>query len=100
MGSSKSDIHTSFFAIDSVYNIDNQSAGQLIIPPHMDCDLIPAMVRATGGERWLWNPTLQLGEDGVEGLDSPLPSLEYAQAEIENQLGYNSYDEIVENCSK
>jgi hypothetical protein len=92
--SKKLDISASLFAVDY------RSVGQLIIPPRIDCELIPAMIRATGGERWLWNPTFQLGEGGVEGFDSPLPSLEYAQAELENQLGYNSYDEIVENCSR
>lgn len=90
--SKKLDISTSLFAIDY------RSVGQLIIPPCIDTDLIPAMIRATGGERWLWNPGFQLGEGGVDGFDSPLPSLEYAQAELENQLGYNAYDEIVENC--
>jgi len=92
--SKKLDISVSLFAVDY------RSVGQLIIPPRIDCELIPAMIRATGGERWLWNPEFQLGEGGVEGFDSPLPSLEYAQAELENQLGYNSYDEIVENCSR
>lgn len=90
--SKKLDISQSLFAIDY------RSVGQLVIPPHIDCELIPAMIRATGGERWLWNPALQLGDGGVEGFDSPLPSPEYAQAEIENQLGYNIYDEIVEDC--
>jgi len=91
--SKKLDISASLFAVDY------RSVGQLIIPPRIDYELIPAMIRATGGDRWLWNPTFQLGEGGVEGFDSPLPSSEYAQAELENQLGYNSYDEIVENCS-
>merc|ERR1711957_583996 len=88
----KLDISASLFAVDI------RSVGQLVIPPRIDCELIPAMVRATGGERWLWNPEFQLGEGGVEGFYSPLPSLEYAQAELENQLGYNTYDEIVEKC--
>ncbi len=92
--SKKLDISSSLFAVDY------RSVGQLIIPPRIDCELIPAMIRATGGERWLWNPSFQLGEGGVEGFYSPLPSLEYAQAELENQLGYNSYDEIVENCCR
>ena len=92
--SKKLDIAASLFAVDY------RSVGQLIIPPRIDCELIPAMIRATGGERWLWNPAFQLGEGGVEGFYSPLPSLEYAQAELENQLGYNSYDEIVENCCR
>jgi len=90
--SKKLDISASLFAFDY------RSVGQLVIPPRIDLELIPAMIRATGGERWLWNPTFQLGEGGVEGFDSPLPSLDLAQAELENQLGYNSYDEIVENC--
>ncbi len=92
--SKKLDISSSLFAVDY------RSVGQLVIPPRIDCELIPAMIRATGGERWLWDPDFQLGEGGVEGFYSPLPSLEYAQAELENQLGYNSYDEIVENCCR
>ena len=92
--SKKLDISSSLFAVDY------RSVGQLIIPPRIDCELIPAMIRATGGERWLWDPDFQLGEGGVEGFYSPLPSLEYAQAELENQLGYNSYDEIVDNCCR
>jgi len=95
--SKKLDINPSLFAVDSLYSVHN-NVGQLDIPPKIDCELIPAMIRATGGERYLWNSTFQLGEGGVEGFYSPLPSLEYAQAELENQLGYNVYDEIFDSC--
>jgi len=96
--SKKLDINPSLFAVSSMYSVHNGSVGQLEIPPHIDCELIPAMIRATGGERYLWNPSFQLGEGGVEGFYSPLPSLEYAQGELENQLGYNVYDEIFDSC--
>jgi hypothetical protein len=92
------DISPSLLAVNSLYSVHKGSVGQLDIPPHIDWELIPAMIRATGGERWLWNPTLQLGEGGVDGFNSPLPSLEYAQGELENQLGYDVYDEIFDSC--
>jgi len=96
--SKKLDINPSLFAVNSLYSVHNGNVGQLDIPPMIDFELIPAMIRATGGERYLWNPTFQLGEGGVEGYFSPLPSLEYAQGELENQLGYNVYDEIFDSC--
>lgn len=88
------DIKPSLFAI----NYHSRTVGQLEMPPDIDDELLPSMIRATGGERWLWNPKLQLGEEGVDGDDSPLPSLSYADATLTNQLGYNIYDEIVEAC--
>merc|ERR1711862_374093 len=88
------DIKASLFAI----NYQRLQKGQLELPPHLDDELLPSMIRATGGDRWLWNAKEQLGEDGVEGDDSPLPSLDYAEAFLTNQLGYNIYDEIVKAC--
>jgi len=96
--STKLDINPSLFAVNSIFSVHSGNVGQLDIPPRIDYELIPAMIRATGGERYLFNPTLQLGDGGVEGFYSPLPSLEYAQAELENQLGYNVYNEIFDNC--
>jgi len=92
--SDKLDIKASLFAI----NYQKQQKGQLEMPPHLDDELLPSMIRATGGDRWLWNPKVQLGEDGVDGGDSPLPSLDDAEALLTNQLGYNIYDEIVKAC--
>mmetsp|Transcript_19881 Transcript_19881/g.22749 ORF Transcript_19881/g.22749 Transcript_19881/m.22749 type:complete len:713 (+) Transcript_19881:302-2440(+) len=88
------DIKASLFAI----NYHKQQQGQLELPPHLDDELLPSMIRATGGDRRLWNAKEQLGEDGVDGDDSPLPSLDYAEALLTNQLGYNIYDEIVKAC--
>jgi len=88
------DISASLFAI----NYQKLQKGQLEMPPHLDDELLPSMIRATGGDRWLFNPKVQLGEDGVDGDDSPLPSLDYAEGFLTNQLGYNIYDEIVKAC--
>lgn len=84
----------------SLYTITTWNAvGQLEMPPHLDDELLPSMIRATGGERWLWNPNINrvelLGDGGgVDGFDA-------AQAEmfLTYQLGYNIYDEIVKACS-
>ena len=96
--SMKLDINPSLLAVNSLYIVNKGSVGQLEIPPHIDWELIPAMIRATGGERWLWNPTLQLGEGGVEGFYSPLPCLVCAQGELEHQFGYDVYDAIFDSC--
>jgi len=82
----------------SLYQMNYRTVGQLEMPPDIDDELLPSMIRATGGERWLWNPKLQLGEGGADGFDSPLPSMSNADATLTNQLGYNIYDEIVEAC--
>jgi len=88
------DINSSLFAI----NYSSCKIGQLEMPRHLDDTLLPSMIRATGGERWLFNPNFQLGEDGVDGSESPLPSLDDAEAELTQQFGYDVYDEIVEAC--
>lgn len=88
------DLKASLFALN--YN----KIGQLEMPPHLDNELLPSMIRATGGERWLWDPSFQLGEEGVDGSESPLPSMCDAEAELTQQFGYGVYDEIVEQCGK
>ena len=89
------DINPSLFSINISYRT---AIGGLEVPPHMDDDLIPSMIRATGGHRFLWSSEYQLGENGVDGYDSPLPSPDHAEALITNQLGYSIYDEIVDAC--
>ena len=83
----------------SLFPMNYNTVGQLEMPPHLDDELLPSMIRATGGDRWLWNPKLglQLSDDGggVDGFDS-----RYAEAFLTNQLGYNVYDEIVKACCK
>jgi len=89
------DIKGSLFAL----NYRNKIGG-LEMPPQLDGDLLPSMIRATGGQRWLWNSRFQLGIDGVDGSDSPLPSLCDAEADLTQQFGYGVYDEIVEACGE
>lgn len=88
------DINSSLFAI----NYSSCKIGQLEMPKHLDDTLLPSMIRATGGERWLFNPSFQLGEEGIDGSESPLPTLCDAEAELTQQFGYDVYDEIIDAC--
>jgi hypothetical protein len=98
LGAATVDQQTAYLS-SSYFAFDYRSVGQLAIPPRIDADLIPAMVRATGGEAFLWSRAFQLGGEGADGAGSPLPSPEDARAELENQLGYHVYDDIVESFS-
>ena len=63
--------------------------GTLEMSPLLDADLLPSMIRATGGDKWLWDPQFQLGDDGVDGFDSPLPSVQMAEATLTEKFGYD-----------
>jgi len=94
----KEDINPSLFAI----NYDSMKVGELATPPDIDdSELLPSMIRATGGERWLFD-TLNKNYEQVamesDTNDGLLPSYGDAESFIENQFGYNVYDEIVEAC--
>jgi len=90
----KMDMNPTLFALNYAM------VGQLQLPPQLDDELLPSMIRATGGDRWLWNPKYQLGKDGVDGKNSHLPSLLYSEALLTDEFGYNVFDEIVETCTK
>jgi len=81
--SNKLDINQALLAI-------RFSETELEIPPKLDEELLPAMIYATGGDDWMWNPDLR--------DDSILPSENYAESFLQYQFGYSAYDEIVEMC--
>lgn len=84
------DINPSNFAIDYT----KHKIGELVIPPTIDRDLLPSMIRATGGDRWLWNPMQQGGSD----FEDLLPDSEEAKVYLEEFFGYSAYEEICEIC--
>ncbi|KAL7538540.1 hypothetical protein ACHAWF_006120 [Thalassiosira exigua] len=79
------DINPKHFAL----NYGNQ--GDLIMPPRLDDELLPAMIHATGGEKWLW-------KDGI--FESFLPDEIEATSHLEESFGYSAYEEIYMTCSK
>lgn len=68
--------------------------GDLVIPPRMDDELLPAMIRATGGDRWLWR-----NDDGDdEDFESFVPDEIEATSHLEESFGYSAYEEIHDTC--
>jgi hypothetical protein len=82
------DINPKHFAV----NYGNREHGDLIIPPRLDDELLPAMIRATGGDRWLW-------KDNSVAFDSLLPDEIEATSHLEESFGYSAFDEICDICS-
>eukprot|EP00547_Thalassionema_nitzschioides_P011508 CAMPEP_0194263774 /NCGR_PEP_ID=MMETSP0158-20130606/47238_1 /TAXON_ID=33649 /ORGANISM="Thalassionema nitzschioides, Strain L26-B" /LENGTH=344 /DNA_ID=CAMNT_0039003983 /DNA_START=604 /DNA_END=1638 /DNA_ORIENTATION=+ len=81
------DINPRNFAID----YSRHKLGDLLIAPNMDHELLPAMIRATEGDQWLWNQYI---------IDSDfLPDSQEAKAYLEEYFGYSSYEEIIEVLS-
>jgi len=81
------DIAPSLFAI-------KYSNNDLDLPPNLDEEILPAMIRATGGNQWLWNTMDALGDDGIDGEDSPIPSEDDSNVILEAQFGYDAYEDI------
>ena len=78
------DINPKHFAV----NYNNQ--GELIIPPMIDYELLPAMVVATGGDKWLW--------DQSGNAKSALPDDLEAACDLEESFGYSAFEEIHTTC--
>ena len=78
------DINPKHFAV----NYNNQ--GELIIPPMIDYELLPAMIVATGGEKWLW--------DQSGGAKAALPDEIEAACDLEESFGYSAFEEIHTTC--
>ena len=91
----ESDISTDHFAVTSQNTF-------MDVPPNLEDELLPAMIRATGGLSWLWTttPTMALGHDDDDASDHlSIPSEADAYAILEWQYGYDAYQEIVASCS-
>jgi hypothetical protein len=66
------------------------ASGRLDNPYNLEYEVLPAMIRATGGHEWLWDPRL---------VDD-LPSEDEARMVLELQFGYDAYDELEEAASE
>jgi len=84
--SSVLDINPKHFAVDFC------KQGDLVVWPWLDQDLVPAMIRATGGDQWLWNI------DGEDDVDEFLPDEFEALSHLEDIFGYSAYEEIYNTC--
>jgi len=76
------DINPSHFAVDFC------KQGDLVVWPWLDQDLVPSMIQATGGDKWLWN-----GEH-----EEVLPDEWEALSHLEDIFGYSAYEEICNTC--
>jgi hypothetical protein len=67
------DISPTHFAV-------NCNHGDLIVPPHIDNELLPAMIRATRGDAWIW----KVEGDRDDDVESLLPD----EFETRSHLGH------------
>jgi len=81
------DMGPSYFGISYYIN----KVGELDLP--YSEDILAAMIRATGGDRWLLTP-LHLRDKG----DEILPDCNNAESIITENFGYGVYEEIVDAC--
>jgi len=82
------DINPKHFAVDCKH-------GELIIPPKIDYELLPAMIRATSGDQWIWKSS---GDH--DGGESCLPDDIEARSHLEESFGYSVYEEIYATCCR
>jgi hypothetical protein len=66
------------------------ASGRLDNPYNLEEEVLPAMIRATGGHEWLWDPRLV----------HDLPSEDEARMVLELQFGYDAYEELEEAASE
>lgn len=78
------------------------SHGDLVVPPHIDDELLPAMIRATGGARWLWRSTAvaERAEREEDDLEALLPDEIETRSHLEESFGYNVLEEIYATCRR
>ena len=84
------DINPKHFAV----NYSNH--GELVIPPRIDDELLPAMIFATGGDHWLWDN----GDETQTDFDEVLPDEIEARSHLEESFGYSVFEEIQETCCR
>mmetsp|Transcript_14690 Transcript_14690/g.20824 ORF Transcript_14690/g.20824 Transcript_14690/m.20824 type:complete len:579 (-) Transcript_14690:56-1792(-) len=82
------DINPKHFAV----NYSNH--GELVIPPRIDHELLPAMIYATGGGQWLWDND----DESHTDFDEVLPDEIEARSHLEESFGYSVFEEIQETC--
>uniref|UniRef100_A0A7S4K982 Uncharacterized protein n=1 Tax=Odontella aurita TaxID=265563 RepID=A0A7S4K982_9STRA len=74
---------------------DVMVTGSLNNPYNLEEEVLPAMIVATGGHEWLWNPLQSLGKDYDDTDCIPMDEDE-ARMVLELQYGYDAFDEIAE----
>lgn len=84
------DINPKHFAV----NYSNH--GELVIPPRIDHELLPAMIYATGGGQWLWDSD----DESHTDFDEVLPDEIEARSHLEESFGYSVFEEIQETCCR
>lgn len=81
------DINPKHFAV-------NCKHGELVIPPKIDYELLPAMIQASGGDQWIWKS----GDGDHDEDESCLPDDIEARSHLEENFGYSVYEEIYATC--
>ena len=84
------DINPKHFAV----NYSNH--GELVIPPRIDHELLPAMIYATGGGSLLWDND----DESHTDFDEVLPDEIEARSHLEESFGYSVFEEIQEACCR
>ena len=82
------DINPKHFAVNYINH------GELVIPPRIDDELLPAMIYATGGDQWLWDND----DESHTDIDEVLPDEIEARSHLEESFGYSVFEEIQETC--
>jgi len=85
--------------------------GDLVVPPHIDDELLPAMIRATGGDGWIWKVDNDCGVGDGDGggdndhcdddeVESLLPDEIETRSHLEESFGYNALEDIYATCRR
>jgi len=88
------DINPKHFAV-------NCNQGDLVVPPHLDDELLPAMIRATGGDQWLWKSDDNSGDsEDDDNVESLLPDEIETRSHLEESFGYGVLEDIYATCCR
>lgn len=79
------------------FAVNYSKQGDLVIPPRIDDELLPAMIIASGGDKHLWNPSLS-SLCSIDQFDDCLPTPDEAKAYLEESFGYSTFEEICDTC--
>jgi len=70
--------------------------GDLVVPPKLDYELLPAMIRATRGDKWIW----KFNGDHDDEVESLLPDEIETRSHLEESFGYNALEDIYATCCR
>ena len=72
--------------------------GDLVILPHIDDELLPSMIRATGDDRWVWKVDNGANDEDDDDVESFLPDEFEARSHLGYTFGYRVFEDIYETC--